>query len=960
MILIESYMISSNHLSMKNAIVLLFLFLLVSSCKQEQINSIDLAGRWSFAMDPQDIGEKEHWYETGLEDTIWLPGSMASNHKGFDITSETEWTAEIKDTAWYRNPKFAPYNDPDHFRIPFWLQPEKKYTGAAWYQKAIQIPEEWGQKEVILHLERCHWETTVWLDGAELGTRNSLSTPHIYRFHADAGKHLLTIRVDNRTRDIDVGINSHSITDHTQTNWNGIVGDICLTSEEKLAVNNLVLTPDIDQRSVEVVARVMNRSEGEITINLLAEAELINEDQSSEINPFQQTYALAEGENILTFTYDLGDDALLWDEFEPHLYRLDIRVSSHDIVTECSETFGLREIRVENNQILLNNRRLFLRGTLECAIFPKTGYPSTSREEWKRIFGIIKSYGLNHMRFHSWCPPEAAFDAADEEGIYLQVECGSWANQTTTLGDGKPVDRFIREESRRIVQEYGNHPSFCLMAYGNEPGGRNYQAYLTAFVTWWKKEDGRRLYTAAAGWPQLPVNDYHNIPAPRIQGWGEQLASVINGEPPRTNYDWHSRDRMPDDGIPVISHEIGQWCVYPDFKEMQQYNGVLKAKNFEIFQQSLDSNHMGHLADSFLLASGKLQSICYKADIEAALRTSGLSGFQLLDLHDFPGQGTALVGVLNPFWEEKGYMTAEEYSRFCNSVVPLARMKKRIFLEGDTLHAGIEVANFYKGELTSVEPEWKIRSAQGDIIGQGKLGMMTIPVGNGIRLGDVNFPLPETGMARQLVLEVAVAGYTNRWDLWVYPEHNDVESQLDVYLTEVIDHQALEALENGQNVLLSTGRGKIKEGKGGEVGVGFSSIFWNTAWTNGQKPHTLGILCDPDHPALRQFPTEYHSNWQWWDAMSHADVINLNEFPAALTPIVRVIDDWFSNRRLGLLIEMKVGNGKLLISGIDLYNHLDSRPEARQLLVSLNDYMRSAYFDPEVSVEIGQVLGLMK
>ncbi len=960
MILIESHMITLNHPSMKNAIVLLFVFLLVSSCNQEHINSIDLAGRWSFAMDPLDIGEKEHWYETGLEDTIWLPGSMASNHRGFDITAETEWTAEIKDTAWYRNPKFAPYNDPDHFRIPFWLQPEKKYTGAAWYQKEIQIPEEWNNKEVILHLERCHWETTVWLDNEKIGTRNSLSTPHIYRMSADPGKHLLTIRVDNRIRDIDVGINSHSITDHTQTNWNGIVGGIYLTSEEKITVNSLVLTPDIDQKSVEVVARVMNRSEGEITINLLAKAELINEDQSSAISPFQQTYALAEGENIITFTCDLGDDALLWDEFEPHLYRLDIRVSSNDIVTECSETFGLREIRVENNQILLNNRRLFLRGTLECAIFPTTGYPPTSREEWKRIFGIIKSYGLNHMRFHSWCPPEAAFDAADEEGVYLQVECGSWANQSTSLGDGKPVDRFIREESKRIVEAYGNHPSFCLMAYGNEPGGRNYQAYLTEFVSRWKKEDGRRLYTAAAGWPMLPVNDYHNIPAPRIQGWGEQLASVINGEQPRTNYDWNSKNRMPGDSIPVISHEIGQWCVYPDFKEMKQYTGVLKAMNFEIFQQSLVANQMGHLADSFLLASGKLQSLCYKADIEAALRTEGLGGFQLLDLHDFPGQGTALVGVLNPFWEEKGYTTAEEFSRFCNAVVPLARMDRRIFLEGDTLHAGIEAANFYKYELTSVEPEWKIRTVQGDIIGEGELGMKTIPVGNGIRLGDVNFPLAETGMARQLVLEVVVAGYTNSWDLWVYPKNNDVRGRLDVYLTEELDLQAVDALKKGQDVLLSAGRGKIKEGKGGEVGVGFSSIFWNTAWTNGQMPHTLGILCDPDHPALRLFPTEYHSNWQWWDAMSHADVIRLDDFPATLTPIVRVIDDWFTNRSLALLVEMKVGNGKLLISGIDLYNDLDSRPEARQLLMSLNDYMHSSSFDPEVSVDIGQVLGLMK
>ena len=93
------------------------------------------------------------------------------------------------------------------------------------------------------------------------------------------------------------------------------------------------------------------------------------------------------------------------------------------------------------------------------------------------------------------------------------------------------------------------------------------------------------------------------------------------------------------------------------------------------------------MADSFLLASGKLQALCYKADIEAALRTKNFAGFQLLDLHDFPGQGSAIVGVLNPFWESKGYVTPQEYSEFCNSVVPLARMSKFVFNSGDTLKA---------------------------------------------------------------------------------------------------------------------------------------------------------------------------------------------------------------------------------------------------------------------------------
>ena len=945
---------------MKKLYCLIILIILLSSFNKENETTINLSGEWRFSIDTLDIGETEGWFTTKLKDIVNLPGSMTSNDKGFNIKLNTKWIGYIRDTEWYKSPIFAPYHNPDNIRIPFWLQPEKKYTGAAWYQKEINIPENWKKKNVFLNLERCHWETTVWLDGIKLGSQNSLSTPHLYSLNGITGKHLLSIKVDNRIKDIDVGMNSHSITDHTQSNWNGIIGDISLRAEEKIYIKRLTLIPDIHEKSVKVVAHIYNGLDNTKTIKLETDAKPLNNHQGGTVKPIKQQYQLVKGENEVTYFFNLGENALLWDEFNPNLYQLKIKIKYDNNEEEYYESFGLREIKVENKLIKINNRQLFLRGTLECAIFPKTGYPPTDKADWSRIYKIIKSYGLNHIRFHSWCPPGAAFYAADEEGVYLQVECGSWANQSTALGDGKPVDNFIWEESKRIVSEYGNHPSFCLMAYGNEPGGNNHRTFLTDFLSYWKKQDNRRIYTGAAGWPELPENEYHNIAQPRIQGWGEQLGSVINAEPPKTNYDWYSRNRMPNNGIPVISHEIGQWCVYPNFKEIKKYTGVMKAKNFELFQESLNANNLGHLADSFLLASGKLQSLCYKADIEAALRTKGFGGFQLLDLHDFPGQGTALVGVLDPFWEEKGYITANEFSRFCNSVVPLARLDKIIFTEGDTLKAKIEIANFNTKELISIQPQWQLLSIKGDIIGQGTLDKVNIPIGNGIQLGNIQHRFTKIGKAQKLIFQISVSGYVNSWDIWVYPGNNDILNNLDILVTDKIDSETIEALEKGQNVLLSLGQGKVKEGKGGEVGVGFSSIFWNTAWTDNQKPHTLGILCDPKHPALNAFPTEYYSNWQWWDAMSHSDVIILNEFPTELKPIVRVIDDWFTNRPLGLLFEVKIGKGKLLVSGIDLKNNLESRPEARQLLFSLNEYMKSDSFNPKISVDIDQIIDIIK
>jgi len=383
------------------------------------------------------------------------------------------------------------------------------------------------------------------------------------------------------------------------------------------------------------------------------------------------------GENIVAVTIPMGDDVKLWNEFHPEIYQLQSVLTYAAGATDTLiTTLGMRKFNSVNRQILINGNPVFLRGTLECAIFPKTGFPPTDKAEWLRILNECRAHGLNHLRFHSWCPPKAAFEAGDEAGFYFQVECSSWANSSTTLGDGKPFDKYLVEESERMVEAYGNHPSFCMMAYGNEPGGPNYKAFLTEFVTYWKSKDRRRIYVSAAGWPILDVNQYQNIPGPRIQGWGEEMRSIINAEPPKNNYDWNAR--ITTFTQPVVSHEIGQWCVYPNFTEIVKYDGAVRAKNFEIFQETLTENGMAYLADSFLLASGKLQALCYNADIEAALRTTGFGGFQLLDLHDFPGKGTALVGVLDPFWEEKGYISPAEYSRFCNSTVPLARMKKFI------------------------------------------------------------------------------------------------------------------------------------------------------------------------------------------------------------------------------------------------------------------------------------------
>jgi hypothetical protein len=919
---------------------------------------LSLAGEWRFELDGEDAGILESWYRRSLAQSIRLPGALQAQGFGDEVTVDTKWTGQVVDRSYFTAPQYEKYRRPGNIKVPFWLQPDKHYVGAAWYQRDVEVPADWSGKRVALTLERPHWQTLVWLDDRVIGSNDSLSTPHEYDLGTGTapGRHRLTIRVDNRLI-VDVGVNSHSVSDHTQSNWNGIVGRIELTATDPVWIDDLQVYPRVETRSVTVKGRLGNATgpPGQGSVTLGVETATAEEPTRLPSRDVEVSWDAAGG--TFEADYPLGPDARLWDEFEPALYRLTATLEGRRHAR--SVTFGLREIATQGTQFALNGKKSFFRGTLECAIFPLTGHPPMDVESWKRIIRIAKEHGLNQMRFHSWCPPEAAFVAADELGFYYQVEVASWANQSTRLGVGLPVDQWLYKEADRILKAYGNHPSFVLMPYGNEPGGRD-REYLARWVEHFKATDARRLYTSAAGWPQIPENQFHVTPDPRIQAWGEGLKSRINARPPETRTDY--RDYIRARAVPVISHEIGQWCAYPNFDEIPKYKGYLKPKNFEIFRDSLLEHGMAEQARDFLRASGKLQVLCYKEDIESALRTPGMGGFQLLDLHDFPGQGTALVGVLDPFWDSKGYVTAAEYQRFCNSTVPLARLAKRVFTTNETLEAGLEVAHFGRAPLSNVSATWKLRGDAGNVVASGRLPARAIPVDNGIALGTVRLDLEKVPAPARYKLVVALepARFENDWDVWVYPPRVNTEPPRGVVVTDDLDEAALVALRAGGRVVLLIPPDRVKGDARGKLALGFSSIFWNTAWTHGQPPHTLGILCDPKHPALADFPTDGYSNWQWWYLVSRAGAMILDDLPTALRPTVQVIDDWFTNRKLGLVFEAKVAGGRLLVCSIDLRTGLDHNLVARQMRHSLLNYAAGTRFKPTVELTAEQVRGLME
>jgi hypothetical protein len=941
---------------MKKFLILLLIVTGCASPKLEVRKSLSLAGEWKFKVDSLDKGIQENWFNTDFEETVRLPGSMAENGKGDDISVNTKWTGDIVDKSYFTDKKYEKYRQPGNIKIPFWLKPVKYYKGPAWYQKEFDLPLFWDGKNITLFLERPHWGSTLYVNGKKAGSENSLSVPHQYDITdlVRSGKNRISIRIDNRMM-IPVGVNSHSISDHTQSNWNGIAGDISLRASSKIFIDKIFVYPDVSANKTKVVLKIVNKSGSPFKGKVVLQFESFNSGITEKLKSKIAEVSVTSDTLQMQIDFPMGKNVKLWSEFTPSLYKLTVSLKGHrgDLIDQYMQDFGMRDFKTEGTHFTVNGQKIFLRGTLECCIFPLTGYPPTDVKSWHKVLQTCKDYGLNTIRFHSWCPPEAAFLAADKLGMYFHIECSSWANQGTTLGDSSEIDRYIYSESDRIIETYGNHPSFCMLAYGNEPAGNKMEEYFGKLLTYWKSKDNRRVYTSGAGWPFIPENDFNLSPEPRIQRWGEGLKSIINGQPPRTDFDYH--EYVSKFKVPVVSHEIGQWCAYPDFKEIARYTGVLKATNFEIFRETLSENHMGEQAEDFLKASGKLQALCYKADIEAALRTPGFAGFHLLQLHDFPGQGTALVGVLNAFFESKGYITPEEFRMFCNQTVPLARMKKLIYRDNESFDADIEIAHF--GAKPFIKPviACKILNSKGETINNKSFTKEIIENGNCIQIGSLSFNLSGIQKAQKLTLEVSVenTSFRNKWDFWVYPSKQE-PAMGNVLITENLDKKAEEVLESGGSVLLLT-FGKVGKEKGAQVAIGFSSVFWNTAWTNNQPPHTLGILCDPKNPLFTDFPTEYYSNWQWWDPVSHSQAMIINGFPPALKPLIQPIDTWFENRRLALAFESRTGKGKLIVCSIDLRNNLEERPVSKQLLISLLNYMNSPSFNPKVEVGINNI-----
>ena len=836
---------------MRRLLLLLIFVVGMGTMADAQIKNIDLSGIWQFALDrqknmkPSDI----------LTETVTLPGTTDTNKKGDAVDMRDETTH---------------------------LSRHYSYKGRAWYQREVEIPASWKGKQVYLMLERTK-PSEVYVDGKLVGSSNDISTPQVFSLSALApGRHQLAIMVDNGSGVPEqLYASSHTYTEDTQTNWNGIIGQMYLTTTKPQAA-----------------------------------------------------------------------PAKRW--IHPNL----------------------RNFQIKGQHFYADGHITFLRGRHDACVWPLTGHVAMDVAAWKDYLSKCNAYGLNHVRFHSWCPPEAAFVAADDLGFVLQPELPFWGSF-----DDKDslLMAFLHKEGENILRWYGHHPSFRMFALGNELWGSIDK--MAEFIEDFRKIAPDKVYTFGSNYylgyqGVKPGMDYFTTCRVGGEGWGgygthtrgsfsfadAADGGMINHFYPNTEMNFEEGCSLTN--VPIISHETGQFQIYPDYDEIKKYTGVLYPRNLKVFRSRLEKAGMLDQAKDFHKASGAWALQLYKQDIEMDLRTPNMAGFQLLDLQDYPGQGSAYVGILDAFMQSKGLCREHEWRKWCCEVVPLLNAPKFCFTNEEGLHANIQVANYSGGSLGGKTLTW--------ILGNDR-GFKMIPNGEGlINVGALDVDLRGYTKPAQLKLVLKVDGtpYTNTYDLWVYPFGVDLSKlEQKVIITNELTDRIAKQLEKGKSVLLMPDSSKLC------VGGLFQTDYWNyrmfkTISESNKKtvsPGTLGILTDPNHPIFKSFPTEMHTNWQWFPIIkaSHPFILDNLSHLSPLTshlsgyrPIVQVIDNIERNHKLGLVFEFAIGKGKLLVCMADL-DTASAYPEGRQFYRSLLEYMTSEDFVPKTNITLDDFEKLM-
>lgn len=869
----------------------------------------------------------------GSVHAMHLPGTLDENRIGQRDTGANQW-------KWSEEEGMSG-------RIATRFTRKYVYEGPTWISRRVSFAKRPGTR-VFLEAERARCLRLL-VNGQEAapGERQTISTPHVFEVtNLLSGDDAITLVSDNSYPGLphDDIVSSSAATDETQTNWNGVLGYIRLREEAETFLACIRALPHGQMLDVEITLDSLAGGEAELHIESDALA------QSAE-----STVSFPAGRHTVWLrNLPLRTDVRRWDEDEGNLYAMTVRLGQLDEKTVC---FGVRDFGDNGSgRLALNGRVIFLRSEANCAEFPETGHPPMDVERWTAILETYRSYGVNCMRFHSHCPPEAAFFAADNLGMLMQPELSHWNPRNALETDESYA--YYRAELLEIIRTLANHPSFVMATLGNELWtGETGHKRMSAILEEARALDPTRLYANGSNvhYGQIgcdPDSDFYtssNYGSRMFRGIsagssrnkeerGLKPAGYINNCYPNaiTNYDETMGELRKSFAKPVYSFEVGQFEVLPEFTEFAQFHGISDPDNYRIIQQKVLAGGIGADWPRYVRATGELSRIGYREEIEAALRTKELSGISLLSLQDFPGQGTALVGMLNSHLQPKPYAFAqpEAFRRFFTAQLPLVLLPRYTYTAGERLCAQVRIANYGKRALAG-ELCWSL-SGNG-WRQEGSLPQANCPVGTLCDVGELDIALTGFARATRLDLTVGLDGAENCYPVWVYPQETPACPE-NVYETRTLDEKALAVLSQGGRVYLAPD--STAEAIASSVQAQFTTDFWSVG-TFEQQTGCMGQLIDAAHPLFADFPTEEHTNWQWWPMASQRAAVLPQHYEAIITEM----DSYAYMRPMAQMLECRCAGGTLLFSTLGLHA-LQQYPEARALQGAIYRYMASDAFRP--------------
>ena len=867
------------------------------------------------------------------------------------------------------------------------------YEGEARISRKVTVPD-YGTDRLFVLAERAR-ALRLAVDGeeCEVFRQGTLSTPYIFELTGvTPGEHELTFFSDNSYPGMpkDAICYSSAATDETQTNWNGILGNLCMYTRPKNFIECVRIYPKKLKRSGGYVADVCVELAPGAKETLKDAKIILRSEALAETEEFGKTQKSAE---IFTHLGDaltkieaagpenrktveiwfrdlpLRENVKLWDEEEGNLYEMAATLDSgtaaeHGVNSsvEYRTRFGIRIFGDNGSgRFALNGRTIFLRSEANCAEYPETGHPPMTVSEWKEILQKYRSYGINCVRFHSHCEPEAAFTAADELGMLLQPELSNW-NPKDAFATEESI-RYYRTELTAILKTYANHPSFVMLTLGNElqarGEGRNRMQDLVRTA---KQLDPTRLYANGSNTFYGeegcdPESDFYTSQSCKdvvIRGTFSGMRGYINENYPSADhtYDAAMAEIRKSYTKPVFSFEVGQFEVLPDFEELESFQGISDPVNLKLIRKRVEERGLLPVWKKYVEATGELSRLAYREEIEAAMRTRELSGISLLGLQDFPGQGTALVGMMNSHMEPKPYPFArpKRFREFFRESRIFVKMSRYTYEEGEHLTAEVEVANFGKesirGELvwTLGYRDCAVNTGRGELRCDRADRQKNCPPGTYTSLGRLDIPLEVKGVSAALILTVSIDGCTSTYPVWVY-QKTSPECPKNVYETRVFDEQTRAVLQNGGRVYLSPDADRVSLPN--SIKTQFTTDFWSVG-TFAEQEGGMGQLIDTEHPIFRNFPTDFHTDWQWWIVAGKRAVI----LPRSMKSVITEMDSYAFLRPMTQLIEFNCLNGKVLLSTMELHKSLQY-PEARALQAAIYEYLSGEEFRPaeELTVE---------